>query len=176
MHLTDEQAQQFYDIWLPFMFYLHERKNEDRNAEMDLFRIHQLSKDLCKDVSLIDDYIEDNPSLSDIEIDILHSWKNIKQNYFFIYKHLKNGSILISDEKYSSTYQVIGLFDDIADLMQDFSCPIICETTLLPFCGKIITNGVMLPENVVFGPNIKKDLKNRYDTAKKEHRIISSLE
>lgn len=175
MHLTDEQAQQFYDIWLPLMGYVHSIKYPNREGKIGLDKMNEFSKDIYEDVSLIDDYIEDNPQLYKTDKEILRSWKNIKYDYFFVYNHLKKGSIFIPYDESEDVYLVSGIYDSIAEILQSFTKPVLCETALLPFLDKIIINGILLAKPITFGPNIKKSLKDRYDKAKKYHSLKTTL-
>ena len=53
--------------------------------------------------------------------------------------------------------------------------PLMIDATLLPFKDVIISDGLIMPYNVIIGGGMKKAFKDVYMKAKKEGRVISTL-
>ena len=54
--------------------------------------------------------------------------------------------------------------------------PLILEATFIPFRNVIISDGLVLPYNILIGSNMKKQFKDIYMTAKKNGTLIKSLQ
>ena len=74
-----------------------------------------------------------------------------------------------------NVYQVSGITSELAESIPEFALPVMIETTLLPFMGRIIYDGVMGTFSIHFGGGIKRELKERYMEAKKRGRIVTKL-
>lgn len=53
--------------------------------------------------------------------------------------------------------------------------PLLAEATLLPFRDVIITDGLIMPYNIVIGSNMARSFKEVYMEAKKNGEIIRKL-
>lgn len=53
--------------------------------------------------------------------------------------------------------------------------PLIIEATFMPFHDVIISDGLVMPYNVLIGSGMKKELKDIYMEAKKRGLLIRSL-
>ena len=53
--------------------------------------------------------------------------------------------------------------------------PLLVEAALLPFRDVIITEGLIMPYNMVIGSNMARSFKEIYMTAKKNGEIIKKL-
>src|SRR5947199_3680845 len=73
-------------------------------------------------------------------------------------------------------YAVVGVDDQLEEIFSGRPLPILVETVMLIFKGKIIYDGVLRPYNLYFGAGIRSGLKEEYLTAKQNGRIITSLE
>ncbi len=84
----------------------------------------------------------------------LHAeWKNCKKGKFMIERDLKRHTIFIDFSKKPKAYAVLGLNSEIYEMIGDQPLPIMVETVLLPWFGKIIHDGIFVAQQVVFGPN-----------------------
>ena len=74
-------------------------------------------------------------------------------------------------------YLVSGLNSSIEEMFPPdyFSLPVLVRATLLPFKGKIITDGLVQRYNIFSGGGIKKILRETYSEAKKNGRVVTSL-
>jgi len=71
---------------------------------------------------------------------------------------------------------VLGITDEIRDVFYWAQPPILVNTVLLPFKGRIIYDGIISAYRMFFGGGIKGELKEVYLTAKQNGRIVESLE
>lgn len=129
---------------------------------------------LWKNVHLIDAYITQNPDgLSTDDLSVISKWKTFIRGQFYIFRYLKDYAVFIDASK---VYGVVGLNERIEDILADRPLPVIVETILLPYHGKIVYDGVMQSYNIHFGGGIRSNLKEQYAAAKQNGRIITSLE
>lgn len=70
---------------------------------------------------------------------------------------------------------VLGLFEELSDLIPPYQVPAYIDTVLLLFGDKIIYDGVFSFHAISFGGGIKSILKNLYSEAKAKKQIVTSL-
>ncbi|NKQ36842.1 MAG: hypothetical protein HF973_14685, partial [Chloroflexi bacterium] len=129
---------------------------------------------LYDDIGIIDAYVQDNPqNLSQDELEIIKSWKKFRRGDYFIERFLKKYTIFIGGEK---VYGVLALQDALEDLLAYVRLPYYVRTTLLPFKGQIIYDGLLEGYAVSFGGGVKANLKEVYMAAKQNGKIIESFE
>ncbi len=182
MTLTNNDANLFYETWLPLLEYV----NQTYKVSSKLSRITQTTNPnveelmkvvgkLWEDVSVIDTYINVKGNLLTIEqIELLKGWKRFKSGRFVLERHLKSGSIFISVQD-TSTYLVSGIVSPWVDMLYQAPLPLLLEVTLIPFKDKIISDGFATPLHLSFGSNMKDVFKQNYLSAKKEKRVIERL-
>lgn len=90
----------------------------------------------------IDRYIEeDAESLTQEDIEILHSWKEKHiTGEFLIIEHVNDGSLFL-DASTEKLYLVKGIQSTIEEMTMGLPLPLYIQTTLLPYKDKIITDG-----------------------------------
>jgi hypothetical protein len=129
---------------------------------------------LFDNIHLMDKFIDENPQdISLKELAIVASWKRFIVGDFYVERHLRNHTILISDN--NKVYGVLGLTDSLDNIFPDYLIPQIATAILLPFQDKIITDGFFAANQIFIGNNIKQELKAVYNQAKKKKEIIESL-
>ena len=130
---------------------------------------------LWENPELIDAYVAENPDqLSADELEIVQKWKRFVSGRMQIFRYLKKHAIFIHQD--SRVYGVLGLQDDIKDVMYRWQVPVMVQAVLLPFKGKIIYDGMLSPYSIHFGPGIRSSLNEVYMAAKQNGRIITTLE
>ncbi|MEM9092492.1 MAG: hypothetical protein AAGC93_27645 [Cyanobacteria bacterium P01_F01_bin.53] len=181
MKLKPDDAQLFMSLMLPLQWYV--------NQEAKLFPELKSFEDYCESavenkaavrdylfshIELIDQFIQDNPeNLNDEEIAIVSGWKTFVYSDFFIERMLKKHSIFIDDE--DNVYGVLGITDAPSDFIDKRSLPIRLQTTLLPFKGKVVSDGLYRWYRISFGGGIRSRLKQTYLIAKDNDDIIHTL-
>jgi hypothetical protein len=131
--------------------------------------------ELWKNPKLIESYAQENPdALPADQLEVIQKWTGFIKGSFFIFRHLKTGSIFIS--RGDSVYSVQGLLDEIENLIPSHALPQMVEAVLLPFKGQIIYDGLLMGHNIQFGGGIRSNLNHEYTVAKQKDRIIRTLE
>lgn len=180
--LSEEDAQLFYQIWLPLLIYVDEKCHvlkKDKASKQKLFDVEgaaELAEKLCEDPSLIDGFLEqkENASMPEDQREILLSWKKPVVGTFIMERHLQSGSIMIRADD-NTVYLVKGIQSPYGEMFPSYRLPVAMKTILLPWKDCIITDGLCAPYTVTFGPNMRKSFKEAYLEAKKNGSVIKSL-
>ena len=126
-------------------------------------------------LELIDSFVQVNPAeLTSDELAIVKGWKNCVRGNFVIERSLKKYTVFIDSKE--RVYGVLGLQDEISDLVDKRSLPRNVNTVLLPFKGKIVYDGLLGFYNISFGSGIRAHLKEIYLIAKDNNDIIETLD
>ena len=112
--------------------------------------------------------------MNQAERDLVLTWKQAIHGRFALERHLRGGSIFISLDN-NEVYLVKGITSSWQEMFDGQPMPVILTTTLLPFKGTIITDGLINAGNIAVGPGIRRDLKDTYMRAKDLGRIVKSL-
>lgn len=181
MKLTQEDGKLFYKMWFPLLDYVNEKKKVNRNlkdmahAEMlDPMEVMEVADALWEDVKIIDEYIEKKrKNLTEEEVEIIRSWKRRVRGQFFLERHLKKGAVLIYEDE--EVYLVSGIISSLDEMFYGAPLPLMMEATLIPFRDVIITDGLVMPYNIIIGSNAKRMFKDTYMNAKTKGKIHKSL-
>lgn len=149
-------------------------KNIATAKELDPADVKKIANKLWSDVTIIDDYLNENPDLPDDHREIIRSWKRRIQGKFMMERHLKKGTIFISLED-EEVYQVSGIISSWEEMFFGAPMPLMLEATFMPFRDVIISDGLVMPYNIIVGGSMKQMFKNVYMTAKKSGQIHQSL-
>ena len=76
-------------------------------------------------------------------------------------RHLKKGSILISMEN-EEVYQVCGIKSSLEEMFYYAPLSLMIEVTLIPFRDVIITDGLIMPYNILIGRTMARTFKDVY--------------
>jgi hypothetical protein len=182
MNLSFEDARLFFELMWSLQHFGNQRygilediSSPDKYAKLPAEKKLEAREALWKSPDLIDDYVKENPeSLSTENLEIVHRWKGFIKGEYFIFRHLKNYTIFIGNK--DQVYGVLGLFDSIENIIPRNILPVISETVLLPFKGRIVYDGLLRSYSVSFGGGIQKELNHTYLAAKQKERIITTLE
>ena len=181
MTLSQEDGRLYYKLWLPLLDYVNEKyhvnsklKNIATAKELNPDDVKKVANKLWSDVTIIDDYLKENIDLPEEHREIIQSWKRRVQGQFIMERHLKKGTIFVSLEN-EEVYQVIGIISSWEEMFFGAPMPLIVEATFMPFRDVIISDGLVIPFNVIVGGGIKRMVKDVYMTAKKSGRIHQSL-
>lgn len=179
--LTEEDGQLYYKLWLPLLDYVNEKykvcKDLKEMAEakrLDPNAVKAVANKMYENISVIDEYLSRHRELPAEHKAIIAGWKKRISGTFVIERHLKRGSIMVSAEN-GKVYQVVGIISSLEEMFCYAPMPLMIEATLLPFKDVIITDGLIMPYNIMIGSNMKRTLKDEYMAAKKSGRIIKSL-
>lgn len=182
MILSVEDGKLYYELWLPLLDFVNQKYKVHKDIikmegaeNLDTAYVKEVSNKLCECPSAIDEYLLTCKEMPEEHQNIIKGWKRSIRGKFFIERHLKNGSILISMED-ESIYQVNGINTSIEEMCYGAPMPIMMETILMPFRDIIITDGIiMMYHKFIVGGNMKKMLKDAYIIAKKNGKITKTL-
>ena len=183
MKLTTEDTQLFYKLNWSLLFYANQKFNiipgltEPNFKKENVDKVVKIHQKIYQDLSLIDLFIKDNPfKLSPENLIIVESWKKKINSKFLLMKHSEEGTIFFDQSKASKAYAVLGLYDDLEDIFPKQYLPIMIETVLLPFKGKIVYNGLFISYNVHFGKSIRESFEMSFRESKSKYGVIISLD
>ena len=182
MYLEKEKRDKLYEL----LFYLLDYTNNkykinkrlinklNNKTQIDPREIIEIRKRLWKDNSIIEEYIEKNPQkLQGEDLKIIESWKNRIEARFIMVKHLKKHTIMMTGKE---TYGIVGISNEISEIIPTYALPIFVETVLIPFEDVITYDTILLPYMISFGGGMKKFINEEYIEAKNSGKIIYSLE
>ena len=181
MTLSQEDGQLFYKLWLPLLDFVNRKyrinskmKSVATAKSLNLADVKEVANKLWSDVAIIDDYLNENEGLPEEHKEIVRNWKRRIQGKFLMERHLKKGTIFISLEN-EEVYQVSGIISSWEEMFFGAPMPLILEATFMPFRNVIISDGVVMPYNILVGGGMKRMFKDVYMAAKKSGRIHQSL-
>lgn len=118
-------------------------------------------------------YINDVSEIPEEQLSILEGFRKGIHGQFILLKCLSEHAVFknIDNGKF---YAVKALSDSFEELIPEYSA--IFELNILPFKGKIIYDGFIKGGQIKIGANIKKSLIEEYKQAKKNKKIITTLD
>lgn len=182
MVLSPEDAKLFYRLWFPLLDYVNEKKkvNDLKDIataeELDPAKVKEIANVLWNDTGIIDEYLTENVSVETAQEDreIVLDWKRCVQGRFLMERHLKKGTIFISMDT-EEVYQVQGIISSWEEMFYGAPMPLVVGATFIPFRKDIISDGLVIPYNIIIGSGMKKVFKDVYMSAKKSGTIHQSL-
>ena len=124
---------------------------------------------------LIESFVAENPAhLSGNELDIVRSWRHLVYGKFYVLRDLTKYTVFLTTTDPAIAYGVLALSQPFEDLIGPY-LPVMTQTVLLPFKGKIVYDGLMSRFNISFGPGIRRSLNESSKEAKARHGIVTSL-
>jgi len=181
MILLPEERKVFFKNWLGLLAFVNDKHHLIRNfghpkktAGLKQEDITKIKTKLWENVAVIDEYINSASGLSEEDIQILTGWKTNIPGHFMVVTHLKKYSVLLNDKE-DVLYGVIGIRSPIADMLPLDMLPMMIQTTLMPFKGRIIYDSLFSVYNSQISPNVKKNCKASYSEIKEQKGIISTL-
>lgn len=182
MKLPEKDIELFYKLQWALMYYVNQKTFIIKDLKKPDFKgqnpedIAKLHKQIYSGTRWIDEFVDENPfSFGEEELEIIRSWKNsVKEDFFIIVGHTKNGTIFLKSAKEPKAYGVWSLYDNLADKIP--YTPFALGTILLPFKGKITYSGILNMKNMTFGGSIAESFRADYQKAKRTFGIITSLE
>jgi len=181
MKLPAQDVALFYKLYTSLLVHTNQRLKlapgagtPDEIMNLPLEERAKIRNALWKDISLIEAFINENPSgLSEEELGIVESWKHLIGGSFMLMSFLKKYAVFYSQD-HQIALGVLALADDFATLV-GANLPVYVKTVLLPFKGNIIYDGLISSYNVMFGRGATANIKDAYQQAKAKHGIVTSL-
>lgn len=181
MTLSQEDGKLYYKLWMPLLDFVNRTygtnkklKNMAEAKNLDPSEVKEVANKLWSEVEIIDRYIKETPELPTEHKEIIQGWKRRIQGKFIMERHLKKGTIFISMED-EQVYQVSGIISSWEEMFYGAPMPLIVEATFIPFRDVIISDGLVIPYNIMLGGGMKRMFKDVYMAAKKSGQIHRSL-
>jgi len=182
MTLTPQEGTQFYELMWNLQYFVKQKldllnkvASRDEFAKLPTKEKMKVRDSLWEHPELIATYCNENPDhINEDSLEIIRRWQRFLKGSFFIFRHLKKGTIFIGDN--DQVYSVHGIQDPLEEIIPAYALPQMVQAVLLPFKGLIIYDGLLAGYNVHFGGGIRGNLKNAYDIAKTKNLINTSLE
>lgn len=131
---------------------------------------------LIANPELLHRYLAEDPhQLSSEDRAIVSSWRLKCSGHFVVVRHLKKYSVFLDDKPPGRLYGVIGLHSPIHEMFEQ-KPPLLVSTVLLPFCGAIITDGLITSTPVHLGRNIQETIRQHYNRIKLRDGITVRLD
>lgn len=183
MLLTAQEAHLFFKLHRNLMFYVNQRlhvlPDKARSAEEfsggSLEARLKVREAFLDEMDLIESFVNENPvGFSEVELDIVLSWRHLVAGEFYIFRELKKHTVFLSSEDQPIAYGVTALTQPFEAMVGPY-LPRMTETVLLPFNGKIIYDGLLSGYNISFGAGFRRSLNEDYKEAKNRCGIVTSL-
>jgi len=182
MKLSESESQLFFDLYYSLMLFI----NRQRRILPEIFTVKGLRKASSKQLksirqaldqqtNLFDLFITKNPfNFSPDKLQIIERWKLWLVGRFFIFRETDYYTIFLSNIKPMKAYAVLALNKEFSKIFPD-PLPIYVETALLPFNGRIVTDGIFSRYRLEFGSGFIRNLNQAYHEALANEGIITSL-
>lgn len=182
MTLNETDAKLFYELLFPLLDYVNKkfgvnpRMGKIHGARhSDPMAVKEIANALWDNAEVIDEYLKKQGALiSEENREIVRSWKRRIGDDFILERNLKSGSVFISCTT-DEVYLVKGIISPWEEVLYDMAPPIMLNAVLIPFRDVIISDGLVLPYGVSFGPNSREGFREAYMTAKKSGAVRKSL-
>jgi Domain of unknown function (DUF6398) len=183
MLLERQDAELFFRLQRALIFYVNDRLKVIPNelaapedfaavAPQDRMKVRNA---LNGRLDLIESFVDENPArLPAEELDIVRSWRHLVAGKFYIFRELKKYTVFLSTGDPTIAYGVLAFSQPFEELVGPY-LPVLTETVLLPFKGKIVYDGLMTGYGISFGPGIRRSLAESFKEAKLERGIVTSL-
>ncbi|MGA8348749.1 MAG: DUF6398 domain-containing protein, partial [Isosphaeraceae bacterium] len=183
MQLPLEDVELFFRLHRSLMFFVNQRLNviDEKIATPDAYsalppttriKVHKV---LLEHMDLIDAFANENPfGFDETDLEIVRSWKHLVAGTFYAYRQLQQYMVFLSSTEPVIAYGVVALFDPF-EVVIGPHLPRMVKTTLLPFQGRIVYDGLVTGYNMTFGSGVRRRLNDSYKEAKERFGIVTSL-
>ena len=180
MTLDPQDYRLYLETSLQLLYYVGKKENifPAQTSYKKFLNFHKSEKFDCRQAmykkpKLLTNYLKEHPDeLTAEQVEILTGLKRKIQGDFIIFKYLKKYAVFVHINT-NRFYAVQALGDPFDAFFPDI--PVIINTTILPFKGKIIYDGFLLGGNVHVGRSITADINEAYKNAKGAKQIITTL-
>ena len=186
MILERKDTDLFYSLWFPLLDFANSRYQVcpgigaiEFGKSVDMHDAKTIANHIWEHTEVIDAFLAET-DLSEEHREIVIGWKKCRPEKYILERHFKKGSVFISADtarivSAARVYMVLGLYSPWEEVLCGRPLPVLLDAVLLPFRGRIITDGLVISSNIVFGRGAAADFKDAYMDAKKSGRIQFSL-
>lgn len=183
MLLESQDVELFFRLHRSLMFFVNQRLKllPKEIATPDEFSVLppevriEVRDVLSERVDLIESFIAENPhQLTDDELHIVRSWRHLVAGRFYVFRHLKKHTVFLTANSPVVAYGVLALSQPFEDVIGPY-LPVLTDTVLLPFKGKIVYDGLINRYSISFGGGVRRLLNEGFKEAKARQGIVTSL-
>jgi hypothetical protein len=128
---------------------------------------------LLENSGLVSAYVEANPDdFRELDLGLVLDWKRFLRGRFIIERDLRQHTVFMTEGDPPRAFGVLGLHNEILDMIPQPLLAIV-DAVLLPWKGRVVCDGLLGSFNVMFGPGIRRRLKETYKAAKASGIITS---
>jgi hypothetical protein len=183
MLLPADDAKDFFRLQASLMGFLMEPRKKRKGARpateyqklsiADRFNLHaRFASNAAREIEA---YLSVNPDrLPATDLAEIAAWKDVVSGSFVFFRQLKNHHVVIEANRNSRVFLVVGLTQPLEAILRQ-PIPAVGSTTLLPFRGQIVCDGVISSPRIAFGANLRSGYNEIYQTAKENVELISQL-
>ena len=185
MRISPEGARKFTSLYILLMYYAgQERKLLPRDMSLDDFKETELRlKVACRDAvyeprPLITRFLDANRELLTSEAQAtLASWaRGYVKGSFYVLRHLKRYSIFLIADGKARAYGVLGLNDELDNVIPKGALPAFVQTVLLPYEGAVVCDGLVVAANVAVESGMRQEMAQEYKALKQTGELITTLD
>ena len=168
MTLSSLEAENFFRLWHELMYFVDQQTGGKQEWPVEFEGVGKLSSKATQALRaalwerpiLIEDFLASEPPLRDEDKATLASWQaHHLKGRFVVLKYLKKYTVVIPMGSDSAAYGILGPSSPIETIVP-IAPPVLVDMVLLPFAGKIITDGFYAPANVYFGGGYRASFKD----------------
>jgi hypothetical protein len=183
--LTDTEIKLFYRLYFGMLTFANKKhgavpsiKVLDPVKGVNPTDVQKIKTALWADSETVDEYLaQKDLAMPADERVIVEGWrKGFIHGRFIVIKQLANYAVFMrSSGNEQGLYGVIGLTTPIDKMFPKEALPLMTETTLLPFLGRVISDGVYIAYTVTFGVGLRKSFLEEYREIKNQYGITTNL-
>ena len=183
MTLTDSEALHFFQLWHRLMYFI----DQDSGAEQDwpetfpglgnlpFTKVTALRQRLWESPTLLGKFLATDPPLSAEDKATLADWEQYHLiGRFVALKHLKKHSIVMPLGKENVAYAIVTPSSPLEERLP-YAPPALFDGVLLPFAGKIITDGLYGRVPVMLGSGYRASFKDALRNIEESVGLTTSL-
>jgi hypothetical protein len=186
MMLDPESEDRFLDLYAHLLVYVNDRFDVLGNvetvadiSERDTGELLPLRERLYeKDTAeIIEAFVDENPAeLSENDIETVAGWTDYEYGEFVVVRHLSDYAVFLDWDDPPRAFGVKAVRMSFSDLWPEERLPVfVSSVALLPFEGRVVTDGWLAIQRVVAGGNLSTDIDDSYEEAKHRFGIIETL-
>ena len=183
MTLTETESLHFFQLWHRLMYFI----DQDAGAEQDwpetfpglgnmpFDKVKTLRTRLWGNPALLGRFLTTDPPLSTEDKATLAAWESYHvQGRFVALKHLKKHSIVMPLGKDNVAYAIVTPTSPLEEILP-YAPPALFDGVLLPFVGKIITDGLYGHVPVMLGSGYRASFKESLRNIEESVGLTTSL-
>ena len=178
MTLEKQDAELFYELLFPLLDFVNQKYRVcpgmgtiDRSRGVDAADAKKIADYLWSHTQVLQEYLA-QAKLPEEQAQIVAGWAQCKPGKYIMERHLKKGTVFISEED-QQVYLVQGLFSTWEEILG--KGPVLLDAVLIPFKDMIISDGLVTAYPFCFGRGYSEAFKDIYRKAKEDKTIRFSL-